>query len=202
MTGADVAASTNATGNVVLGGDWILEASSGSVNIPALQVPDYQSTLSVSSIGTGLDGLNGNVLSSLGESATYTYGQTFYAPSSSSNLLNSFTMWVDPYGPGNTRLQGYLATWTGDRIGTVLWNSVVVDVSASLGMTQETFSGINVVLNPNQKYVFLLTASNVIDGIGDAAGVAFDSNQNSYTQGELVFYNNSSFVQLASQPWQ
>ena len=44
-TGADVAASTNLTGNASLGGDWNLEYSTGKLNICTLNDPEYQSTL-------------------------------------------------------------------------------------------------------------------------------------------------------------
>ncbi len=47
-TGADVAASSDATGNAARGGDWTLEYSSGSVEATALAVNDYQRLLSSS----------------------------------------------------------------------------------------------------------------------------------------------------------
>lgn len=46
ITGVDVAASTNVTGSVLLGGDWILEASAGYGTIDTLPVaPDFSGTL-------------------------------------------------------------------------------------------------------------------------------------------------------------
>ncbi len=52
-TGADVAASTNATGAAVLGGDWVLEAATGAVQAATLAAPDHAGALAAASI-TGL----------------------------------------------------------------------------------------------------------------------------------------------------
>ena len=47
-TGADVAASTDLTGAAFLGGNWVLEANTGSIEAASLNVGnDYQSTLSL-----------------------------------------------------------------------------------------------------------------------------------------------------------
>ncbi|NOS88637.1 MAG: DUF4347 domain-containing protein, partial [Methylococcaceae bacterium] len=44
-TGADVAASTDATGNATIGGNWQLEASTGDIDTTALNLSDYQGLL-------------------------------------------------------------------------------------------------------------------------------------------------------------
>ncbi|MGO4470266.1 DUF4347 domain-containing protein, partial [Pseudoduganella sp. RAF53_2] len=59
-TGADVAASTDATGSAAAGGDWVLEASTGTVETAALQVDSFAGTLNVTAaaftgINTGSD---------------------------------------------------------------------------------------------------------------------------------------------------
>ena len=46
LTGADVAASVNATGAAALHGDWLLEAQHGVIQAPALQVLSYSGLLS------------------------------------------------------------------------------------------------------------------------------------------------------------
>ena len=46
-TGADVAASADLTGAAALGGDWVLEASTGTINVSALDFPDYYDTLAL-----------------------------------------------------------------------------------------------------------------------------------------------------------
>jgi len=44
-TGADVAASTDLTGATALGGDWVLEANTGSIETITLSDPDYNALL-------------------------------------------------------------------------------------------------------------------------------------------------------------
>jgi VCBS repeat-containing protein len=56
-TGADVAASTNATGAAVLGGDWTLEAVTGSVEAPALALDAMHGLL----VAPTINNLNANL---------------------------------------------------------------------------------------------------------------------------------------------
>ncbi|MEI7609622.1 MAG: DUF4347 domain-containing protein, partial [Rhodospirillaceae bacterium] len=49
-TGAVVAASTDATGSAYLGGNWVLEACTGNVNVSSLNLSDYRYTLPLSNI--------------------------------------------------------------------------------------------------------------------------------------------------------
>jgi Domain of unknown function (DUF4347) len=46
-TGADVAASTNATGATALGGDWILESSTSAIEAAVIHVDTWQSILAI-----------------------------------------------------------------------------------------------------------------------------------------------------------
>ena len=56
-TGADVAASTDLTGSALLGGDWTLEASTGAIEAPAIEVATYDALLGADgSIPGGLTG--------------------------------------------------------------------------------------------------------------------------------------------------
>jgi uncharacterized delta-60 repeat protein len=58
-TGADVAASTNLTGAIPLGGDWLLETQTGPIQSSPLASPSYQSALLINTapaFGTG-DGM-------------------------------------------------------------------------------------------------------------------------------------------------
>ncbi|MEZ5844371.1 MAG: Ig-like domain-containing protein [Hyphomicrobiaceae bacterium] len=55
-TGADIAASTDATGHADLGGDWELEASSGAIEATGIFAPDYSgllAPLTITPVGTG-----------------------------------------------------------------------------------------------------------------------------------------------------
>ncbi len=58
-TGADVAASTDPTGAAALGGDWVLEATTGTIEASALNFPDYNDTLGLS-FGTAASYTIGN----------------------------------------------------------------------------------------------------------------------------------------------
>ena len=53
-TGADIAASTGTTGASALGGNWVLEAASGTVDVATLQVADYVGVLAAPTL-SGLD---------------------------------------------------------------------------------------------------------------------------------------------------
>ncbi len=54
FTGADVAASDDATGSVVAGGDWELEYASGTIDASAFSSANYNETLGVINMTTGL----------------------------------------------------------------------------------------------------------------------------------------------------
>ncbi|MEP0981786.1 DUF4347 domain-containing protein [Leptolyngbya sp. FACHB-17] len=53
LTGADVAASDDLTGNAALGGDWILEFGAGTINTSVLFNIDYQHILATASLTNG-----------------------------------------------------------------------------------------------------------------------------------------------------
>jgi Domain of unknown function (DUF4347) len=50
LTGADVAASTNLTGSAALGGDWVLEYQTGTIEAAVLAVANYASVLATFSV--------------------------------------------------------------------------------------------------------------------------------------------------------
>ena len=60
LTGADVAASANNTGPASLGGDWVLEQSTGVIDAPAFAAPDalaqFDALLNVSVSSNSLSG--------------------------------------------------------------------------------------------------------------------------------------------------
>ncbi len=47
LSGADIAASANLTGNAKLGGDWKLEVTTGSIEATTFAIPDYQGILPI-----------------------------------------------------------------------------------------------------------------------------------------------------------
>ncbi len=60
LTGADVAASIDLTGAAFLGGDWTLEASTGSIETQALSVDGFSATLGTYIGTSGNDNLTGS----------------------------------------------------------------------------------------------------------------------------------------------
>ncbi|MBI5790411.1 MAG: DUF4347 domain-containing protein [Rhodocyclales bacterium] len=78
LTGADVAASTDLTGAAFLNGDWVLEASTGSIETQAIVVDGFNATLGTY-IGTaGNDNITGSIsadsMSGLGGNDTLSGG--------------------------------------------------------------------------------------------------------------------------------
>ncbi|MBP0018298.1 MAG: CHAT domain-containing protein [Cyanobacteria bacterium SBLK] len=61
-TGADVAASTTLTGNAALGGDWVLESSTGNIEASLAFIPEimenYDGTLALYTVATVADTVN------------------------------------------------------------------------------------------------------------------------------------------------
>ena len=152
-------------------------------------------------IGTALNGLSGHIISTFGEPNTLTYGQTFKAPSVVNSGLNSFSLWIDPIGGPATKFEGYLATWTGTKAGTILWSSPeVTTIPGSNGLTRVDYSNILVDLDPNERYVFFVTIVNAMDGIDDSAVMAIESG-NTYSDGDFVFLNHSTFANLTAFTW-
>jgi ELWxxDGT repeat protein len=201
LTGSDVAASSDATGAAALGGNWTLEAATGPVEASVAVPTGFSGLLSSTTIGTALNGLSPIERGSFGEGTVSSFGQTFFAPDAGNTVLQSFSFWIDPNGPGDTILDGYLATWTGQGAGTILWSSAgAIVLPPTAGMTQLTYSGINVNLNFAQQYLFFVTTSNSLNGIPDSAYTACELN--SPYPGLFVEANNQTFSELTTTPSQ
>jgi hypothetical protein len=72
ITGADVAASTNITGNSNLGGDWVLEAKAGNIESTTLNINTYTQVLP-SVVGSVINGtVNDDTLVGTGLNDTIT----------------------------------------------------------------------------------------------------------------------------------
>ncbi|CAN5561547.1 hypothetical protein BH11PSE7_BH11PSE7_12710 [soil metagenome] len=67
LTGADVAASVDATGGAALGGNWRLEWASGPIDVPTLAAPGFEQTLNLDVT------MSGPATVSLGEDATLSF---------------------------------------------------------------------------------------------------------------------------------
>lgn len=64
LTGAEIAASANLTGSKALGGDWHLEVTTSSMNIPAVFTPEAIATYN-HVLATGIDDLDANYINAL-----------------------------------------------------------------------------------------------------------------------------------------
>lgn len=120
LTGADVAASTDLTGNAQQGGDWVLEAQTGSIEAVAVEPLNYDQTLGddgqlPSSLSRSWNG------SSYGSWGGYTY-QTLFAgsldTSDPTNTLRAGCYWDRYYLTGVT---------TGTTIALYMGDSSTVD---------------------------------------------------------------------------
>lgn len=151
-------------------------------------------------IGSALDGVTG-YFNTFGEEYAQTFGQTFKTPDGTNTTLTSFSFWIKPES-GTTKFQGYLAEWTGDKAGEILWHSGDYALTPD-GTNQKTvFNGIGVELDASKTYVFFTTVSNLLDGVPDEAGFAGSSSQTEqYTDGHVVYFNNTNSDQLTSSPW-
>lgn len=58
LTGADIAASNDATGNTIYGGDWTLETQSGNIDSQTLEAESYTDILTTTTIGIDTENIN------------------------------------------------------------------------------------------------------------------------------------------------
>nr|WP_156328215.1 DUF4347 domain-containing protein [Massilia sp. WF1] len=133
-TGADVAASTDLTGSAAAGGDWVLEANTGTIETAALDIAGYDGVLdsinvtSVSAVkfapdsGTSSSDFITNV-------ATQTITGTFAYTVSTNGQTPALKIWVSTTTGNNpTRYEGVLDTST--KIFTI--NNVPLATGADL----------------------------------------------------------------------
>ena len=102
-TGADVAASTNLTGNAALGGDWVLESSVGTIEAATLVPSDAPMVLTVDNYNIN----DGNLWSIMAECSLAAYGDS---PTARAHLIDSpswepisFTTPLANYDPSQGR---------------------------------------------------------------------------------------------------
>ncbi|MFO0701136.1 MAG: DUF4347 domain-containing protein, partial [Nitrospira sp.] len=137
LTGADVAASTDLTGSAVLGGDWVLEAQTGTIESQVVVTEQAQAAYGgVLDITTGLVGqwtfdTNANDLSGNGNHGTLS-GNATIDTNTATNIVGGGKLsldGVDDYVNLTARLssfsslsQGTIATWvkfTGTGMQTI-----------------------------------------------------------------------------------
>jgi|CXWL01.1.fsa_nt_gi hypothetical protein len=109
-TGADVAASTDLTGNAAIGGDWVLEANTGTIETAAIQVEEYTDILSAT---VNLNGTTGFGSTDYTEQTTILLFPvaTFTAVAADNNKVDIIT--VTLANPSATMTLGLNAAATG-----------------------------------------------------------------------------------------
>jgi hypothetical protein len=136
----------------------------------------------------------------LGYPDTSTYGETFTAPNSGDHFLQSFTFYLaGPYTAGDIVMGAYIAEWTGDRAGAVLWSSGAIDYP-NTGNDALTFNTGGIELTPGASYVAFLSVS---EFYGESSGQTYISAGNGGVPGgTFVYFNNGGdFNKLFSQSW-
>jgi hypothetical protein len=130
-----------------------------------------------------------------------TYGETFSAPTNGDTQLNSFSLFLSPYGSGPIQFAGYVATWNGSEIGSVLYSSSQITYNQS-GTQQFTFAP-DVNLTAGGEYVaFLSVTSGYNSSSAGEAEMPGVSSGGTIPGGQFVFQNNSGdFAALSTSAW-
>lgn len=135
-----------------------------------------------------------------GLATTATYGQTFY-PSAGASSLNSFSMFLTDResGDGTLDLRGYVATWDGNKIGTLLYTSPTVTMNAAGSFQQFLFTPDSpIAVTQGQEYIAFLSASELLS---QAENTFMMPAVNDVIAGNFVYSNNSSFSELSAANW-
>ncbi|WP_324751965.1 Ig-like domain-containing protein [Roseovarius sp. Pro17] len=133
-TGADVAASSDATGAADLGGDWILEVNTGGIEAAALSAEGYGGLLAVPEVTAPNNVLNGS------EDADLTISSVSVADADGDTL----TVTLDVGNGTITLAQTTGLTVTGDGSGAVSVTGDAADINnALLGMTYRAIADYN-----------------------------------------------------------
>lgn len=154
-TGADVAASTDLTGTATQGGDWVLEANTGSIEAASFSVVNYQHTLlaysfqyldtiSASTIAGLAAGQPVKITVTLDNGGASLNSQTWTAANLTSVSFNFnngalLTTFSSPWGAGLTVSAGNFVTDANGALTSVMsnWNdqSVSSDYSSNGAVT-------------------------------------------------------------------
>ncbi|MDD1609278.1 MAG: DUF4347 domain-containing protein, partial [Methylococcaceae bacterium] len=199
LTGADVAASNDLTGNAALGGDWVLEASAGTIESNSIN-PDVQyeyllntsPTGSISIIGTAIQGVTLTTINSLADAdglGAITYQWQANGIDISGATASTYTLSQAEVGKAITVIAHYT-----DGLGTP--ESVSSAATAAVANINDAPTG-TVIITGTAIQGQTLTASNNlvdIDGLGaityqwKAGGVTINgANSSTYilTQSEV-----------------
>lgn len=153
----------------------------------AVALAGVHSAFALTTIST-LASENGTI-STYGVPNTATYGQTFIAPSATDTVLDSVQFKIDPLGTGDVNVRLHVGTWTGTKVGSLIYTGSLVTLGSGLGWTNVVYSNLGINVVHNQAYVAFASVSN--DYIGGTAQWA-SSTAASYGNGTFVFLNNGN----------
>lgn len=141
-----------------------------------------------------------------GESDVATCGQTFTA--GSHNILENFSFWLGGYAAGSSlTFAAYLMRWDGCKAtGDILYQSDRKTKAPTEEFEEFVFDTRGVLLEPGQKYVVFLSASEFFSGTFSQTGIGYLVNgsvgMNVYPGGGFVYQSSgSNFNRLTSLPW-
>jgi hypothetical protein len=134
-----------------------------------------------------------------GNPDTSTYGETFTAPTDGDTNLQDFGFYMGgPSNSGDILLSGYIGTWTGSQVGTVLYSSPSVDY-ANTGEDFLSFTTGGLDLTGGDSYVMFLSVSQYS---GESSGESYATAGGTIPGGSFVYNNNGGdFSALTSGGW-
>lgn len=142
------------------------------------------------------DGSIDSTVSPFGNPDTATYGQTI-STGNLAQVLQSFTFNLTALDAAFTVEVG---TWTGSRVGEVIYRSDPFNFTASSEFTAITASP-DVTLNANSQYVLYFTTSGIVGNTAGTNAWGFTADS-AYTGGTFVYLNNGNDrEQLTTAAW-
>lgn len=147
-------------------------------------------TWSTSSFAAVIDSTGGPTYGDIGYFGypdTATYGQTFNV-TGANTILNSFSLFLAGNYAENVR--GYIGTWTGDRVGSILYtspNEFVAPGADPNVIAELAFNTGNLALISGQTYVAFLSISEL--GVQVPASFTMPAVYDTIT-GQFVYINN------------
>lgn len=133
-----------------------------------------------------------------GEPYTATVGQTFRAGEES--VLLNFTLYVWGGAGSAVPLRGYIATWEGNKAGSILYASETRTTSGGGEVQPQVFDTGGLALVEGRQYVMFLSTSGL--AVDPYAGHDFRVGATAYDGGDIVLSNNGAdFAALMNQEW-
>lgn len=134
-----------------------------------------------------------------GSGGLETRGQVF-TPGTGDTQLTSFSLYLAQRSSGTSPLdlRGYVGTWTGSKLGSILFESIDYTMNAA-GTLQEFAFSTNIAVTPGTEYVAFLSTSNLAAQPTSTFGMPYTG---SVIQGGMVWLDSgSNFASLSTLDW-